>query len=89
MIKWLRKKVRNWAWTLEDEPIEVGRDNRYLETNHIRIDIYRGEGGLAVETLVYNKKRDENVIGFHIVHDDEQLGEKLSKIITVESIKAL
>ena len=89
MIKWLKRKMLWWCWDVENEPPEIGRDGRVLETNYIRIDIYRGEGGLAVETVVYNKKNDINHIGFHIVHDNEDLGNKLSKIITVESIKAL
>ena len=89
MIKWIKKKILWWCFDVDDETAEVGRDGRVLESNYIRIDIYRGEGGLAVETVIYNKKRDENIIGFHIVHDDEELGNKLSKIITAESIKAL
>lgn len=89
MIKWLKRKIMHWAWDLDSETPEVGRDNRCLESDYIRIDIYRGEGGLAVETMVYNKKKDINFVGFHIVHDDDELGNKLSKIITAESIKAL
>ena len=89
MIKWFKRKMLWWCWDVDHDTPEVGRDNRVLESNYIRIDIYRGEGGLAVETIVYNKKNDVNHIGFHIVHDDEDLGNKLSKIITVESIKAL
>ena len=79
----------HWAWDLDSDIPEIGRNGRCLESDYIRIDIYRGEGGLAVETLVYNKKKDVNFIGFHIVHDDDELGNKLSKIITAESIKAL
>lgn len=89
MIKWLKRKMLHWCWNLDDETPEVGRNGRCLDTNYIRIDVYRGEGGLAVETVVYNKAKDTNFIGFHIVHDDEELGNKLSKIITAESIKAL
>ena len=79
----------HWTWSIEEDPIEVGRNGRELDTNHIRIDIYKGAGGLAVETCVYNKKTDINHIGFYIVHDDFNLGEELSKIITAESIKAI
>lgn len=90
MIKWFKRKVMHWAWEFdENDTVEVGRNGRCLDSDYIRIDIYRGEGGLAVETMVYNKKKDANFIGFHIVHDDEELGNKLSKIITAESIKSL
>lgn len=89
MIKNLRRKLGFWLLDSECDPMEVGRDGRVMESNSMRIDIYRGSGGIAVETCVYNSKRDENHIGFHIVHDDQDLGQALSKIITVESIKAL
>lgn len=89
MIKWLKRKVLHWAWSIDEEPIEIGRNGRVLDTNSLRIDIYKGEGGIAIETCVYNKKNDANYIGFYIVHDDDKLGEQLSKIITAESIKAI
>ena len=89
MIKWLKRKVLHWAWSIEEDPIEVGRDGRVLETNSIRIDVYKGSGGIAIETTTYNKVKDMSFIGFYIVHDDDKLGEELSKIITAESIKAL
>ena len=89
MIKWLKRKMLHWAWSIEEDPIELGRNGRVLDTNSFRIDIYKGAGGLAIETCVYNKKTDINHIGFYIVHDDFNLGEELSKIITSESIKSL
>ena len=89
MIKWLKRKVLHWCWSIDEDPIEVGRDGRVLETNSIRIDIYKGSGGIAIETTTYNKVKDMSFIGFYIVHDDDSLGEQLSKIITAESIKAL
>jgi hypothetical protein len=89
MIKWLKRKVLHWAWSIDEDPIEVGRDGRVLESNSIRIDVYKGAGGVAIETTTYNKVKDMSFIGFYIVHDDAKLGEELSKIITAESMKAL
>ena len=89
MIKWFKRKMLHWMWSIEEDPIEVGRNGRVLDTNSMRIDIYKGAGGLAVETCVYDKKTEINHIGFYIIHDDDKLGEQLSKIITAESIKSL
>jgi hypothetical protein len=89
MIKWLKRKIFHWVWSIEEDPKEVGRDGRVLETNSIRIDVYKGSGGIAIETTTYNKVKDTSFIGFYIIHDDDRLGEQLSKIITAESIKAL
>jgi hypothetical protein len=88
MIKWFKRKLLHWTWSIDEDPVEIGRNGRILDSNSMRIDIYKGAGGLAVETCVYNKKNDANHIGFYIVHDDDKLGEQLSKIITAESIKA-
>lgn len=89
MIRKLKRKFAYWLLD-EDTPIvEIGRDyHRALESEFMRIDVYRGTGGIAVETQVYNKKKDVNYIGFYIVPDDKNLGNELSKIITVESIKS-
>lgn len=89
MIKWLKTKIMLWCFDVDNEPAEVGRNGRCLESDYIRIDVYKGAGGIAVETMIYNKKKDVNYVGFHIIHDDEDLGNQLSKIITAESIKAL
>jgi hypothetical protein len=89
MITKLKRRFAYWLIDEDVPTVEVGREDRVLESNYIRIDVYRGDGGLAVETSVYNKKKDTNYIGFHILHDDKDLENALSKIITVESIKAL
>ena len=85
----IRRRLRRWIWTVDTEPPEVGRDERSFTTNSMRIDIYKGAGGIAVETTVYNEAKDLNFIGFYIIHDDQDIGKELSKIITAESIKAL
>jgi hypothetical protein len=89
MIKWFKHKLLSWALEVDEEPKEVGRDGRSLGSQCIRIDVYRGVGGLAVETVIYNQRTDTNYIGFYIVQDDQNLGNELSKIITAESMKAL
>jgi hypothetical protein len=88
MIEWLKRKIRHWSWG-DIEMVSVSSQSRKLDSEPIRINIYRGSGGLAVETSIYNKAKDEHIIGLHIVHDDDNIGERLSKIITVESIKVL
>lgn len=88
-MNWFKKKIISWALDADEEPKEVGRDGRSLGSQCIRIDVYRGVGGLAVETVIYNQRTDTNYIGFYIVQDDQNLGNELSKIITAESMKAL
>ena len=69
MIKWLKRKIFHWVWSIEEDPKEVGRDGRVLETNSIRIDVYKGSGGIAIETTTYNKVKDTSFIGFYIIHN--------------------
>lgn len=84
----IRKRLRRWIWTVDTDPPEEGRGDRSFTTNSMRIDIYKGSGGIAVETTVYNEPKDTNYVGFYIITDEQDIGKELSKIITVESIKS-
>jgi hypothetical protein len=42
----------------------------------------------VIETRQYDRKRDENNIGLHIVTDDRDLGEEIGKIITYQNLRS-
>jgi len=58
-----------------------------LEGNPLRLSIYRANGGTIVETMRYDEAKDRNMNQLHIVGHDQDLGESLSKIITLESLR--
>jgi len=58
-----------------------------LEGNPLRMNVFRANGGTIVETSRYDEVKDRNVTQLHIVGHDQDLGESLSKIITLESLR--
>ena len=97
-MNWLKLKLRNWVNSAYDErsnmvqskhrglAISTDSDNS-LSTEPLRLSIYRANGGTIVETRVYDRQKDRNQNQLHIVRHDQDLGESLSKIITMESLR--
>lgn len=92
MIKWLKKKIRNWA--LQDE-FSV-KETAIVSSNPSRIDnptgfnlrVYKASGGTVIETSVYDRHKDRHHNGLYVITDDKELGSELSKIITMENLRA-
>jgi hypothetical protein len=86
----LKQRIRNWlmndndteeCYAVEDE---TGPD---LNSQSFRLNIYGASGGTIIETTKYDRKSDENRHSLHIVTEDKDLGEELSKIITMEQLR--
>lgn len=59
-----------------------------LSTEPIRLSIYRANGGMIVETRVYDRQKDRSQNQLHIVGHDQDLGHSIAKIITMESLRS-
>jgi len=86
----LKQRIRNWlmndndaneCYAVEDEN---GPD---LNSQSFRLNIYGASGGTIIETTKYDRKSDENRHSLHIVTEDKDLGQELSKIITMEQLR--
>lgn len=53
----------------------------------INFQIYPATGGNVVEIQYYNETLDKTYRALHIIPNDQDLGEGISKIITVEMLK--
>lgn len=53
----------------------------------IRFQVYKANGGMVVETSMYDRQRDRHFNGLHIITDEQDLGKELAKIITMETLK--
>jgi hypothetical protein len=42
---------------------------------------------MIIETNFYDRRKDQSNRSLHIITDDKDLGEEISKIITMESLK--
>jgi hypothetical protein len=95
-MRWLKQRLRNWL-NSEDEVeyvtskrgrgIPVAADRHELDGEPIRFNIFRANGGTVVQTHVYDRQKDRSFQQLHIVGHDQDLGECLGKIITLESLR--
>ena len=97
-MRWLRIKIRRWLDNHEDmdevfvnstkrASITRARDSHELDGEPIRFNIFRANGGTVVQTHVYDRQKDRSFQQLHIVGHDQDLGESLSKIVTMESLR--
>jgi hypothetical protein len=96
MKNWLRRKMHNFIFPQDEAPqsnkvarqsIGITTDGETLSTEPLRLSIYRANGGMIVETRVYDRQKDRSQNQLHIVSHDEDLGHSIAKIITMESLR--
>ena len=86
----LKQKLRNWLLNDQDEyreTIQIDDSGPNLSSQGFRLNIYGASGGTIIETTKYDRKHDENRHSLHVVTEDKDLGEELSKIITMEQLR--
>jgi hypothetical protein len=86
----IRQKLRNWL--MNDDEIYVGRgdivqEGHSINSDGMRFDLYKASGGYIVETRYYDSKNDRNHNKLYIIKDDQDVGEEMGKIITMESLR--
>ena len=91
-MRWLKRRLRNWINSDDVETLSMNklvstRDRHELEGEPLRFNIFRANGGTVVQTYVYDRQRDRSNTQLHIVGHDQDLGESLSKIVTMESLR--
>lgn len=75
-----------------DEPtvantLSSGRVNKF-EQYGMNFSLYKANGGFIVEYRQYDQRTDRSDNRLHIVTDDKDLGEELSKIISYEALRS-
>jgi hypothetical protein len=96
-MRWLKQRVLNWLNRDDDveyvtskrsrNSIVAARDSTELDGEPIRFNIFRANGGTVVQTHVYDRQKDRSFQQLHIVGHDQDLGESLGKIVTMESLR--
>ena len=91
---WLTRKIVRWAERRERIELDHRQDNvvpmvaaksgmsRGLDTEPVRFCVYNANGGLVVETQSINKHHD-TTRQLHIITSDRDIGQEISKIITL------
>jgi hypothetical protein len=94
----LKKEMKlTWKQRLANWLTSSSNDNDYLNpiaqeaetinSNGMRFNLYKANGGFVVETRLYDERNDRNINKLHIVTENQDLGEELGKIITMESLR--
>lgn len=58
-----------------------------LNSNNITLRVYPGLGGIAIESVKYDRQSGDSNVTLHVVPDNAELSDALAKIITLESIR--
>lgn len=87
VIKWVRD---DWNQASKDgvvRPISTYEDARPENEPIISFRIYSASNGKIVEFRKYDRKADRHDNSMYIVEKDADLGEKISKILSLELLK--
>ncbi len=88
--RWIRNWLRDDKMELESvtDSESVVVESHELDSNSpLRITVHKAAGGMVIETRTYDRVKDRNFQSLHIVTHDQDLGQSLGKIITMENLK--
>ncbi len=99
MIKWLKKKFRDWSKEAWESGLEKSQSlgsvvsNSVYETRQLNSDavlnftVYNAVGGKVVEFRYHDRNSDRSHNQMYVISKDEDFGEKIAKIATLEVLK--
>lgn len=100
-MNWFKKIVINWVredWDKvhAEENCKVPMTNRLISRSEeaacgdepvLNFKVYSAVGGKVVEFRRYDRRSDRNDTTTYIITNDQDFGERISKIATMENIK--
>jgi hypothetical protein len=95
-MKWLKRKLRDWI--LEDEyddqadvpmKLTASRDVEAVcdSDSILNFRVFNAVGGRVVEFRQYDRQKDRTHTQTYIITNEQDFGEKIAKIATMESLK--
>ena len=90
LISWLKKEGETVP---KGEPLlEIETDKVVMEvpapSAGVLAEIVVADGGTVVETSVYDRKNDNTVFHLYVIHEDQNLGAELERIVTLELLQS-
>ena len=96
-MNWLKVLLKDWVNSAYDEPeryntiskgIGMSVSTREISTDPtLQFKVYNAVGGKIVEFSRYDRKTDRNDHQIYIIGKDEDFGEKIAKISTLEVLR--
>lgn len=85
----LKQRFRNWLNDTNDEADvpQLVSESGGLSSEGLRLQVYKASGGYVVETRSYDQRNDRNNYTMHVITEDEDLGERIGKIIMMEALR--
>ena len=91
MFKRMIKGLVTWSMSNhheEDMKIAHDREEFRISATGIRFEVYRANGGTVVETRRNDRRTGDSLFELHVISSDQDIGEEIGKIITMEALKA-
>jgi len=84
------------AWSCSDdhychqEEMKIAQDREEfrISATGIRFEVYRANGGTVIETRRADRRTGDSLFELHVISSDQDIGEEIGKIITMEALKA-
>lgn len=98
-MKWFKKLIANWAQqghnyveveTMKGSRVISARDSEAVCNDDpiLNFKVYSAVGGKVVEFRRYDRRSDRNDTTTYIITNDQDFGERISKIATMENLKS-
>lgn len=100
MINWFKQKVISWVredWNkvrsdgdvnLSSKTTSIISSGRRLDqSNGMNFTIYSANGGYVMEYSMYDPRKDERNTALHLITNDQDLGQSIGHIITLEMLR--
>ena len=89
MFKRMIKSLVTWSMTeRHQEGIAVPEETWRISATGIRFEVYRANGGTVIETRRNDRRTGDSIYELHVVAGDQDVGEEIGKIITMEALKS-
>ena len=82
------------TWSMNDrheEEMKIASDRAEevrISATGIRFEVYRANGGTVIETRRNDRRTGDSLFELHVISGDQDIGDEIGKIITMESLKA-
>lgn len=92
-MSWIKRKLRNWLLDDESDRPEMLVRSADVEAVSdsdpiLNFRVFSAVGGRVVEFRTYDRQKDRNFTQTYIITNEQDFGERIAKIATMESLKA-